>query len=141
VRFSLRSLLILTALVSLFLALRSSYVLGNEDPIFRAHQLPPLFAVLSVVISASCLSIRRTRNLVLLGASASLLVATILAAEITEGLRRMAYWNWYQDWPTFLQIVGCHAVVGAGIGFAVSVVFRWVRSRRRCAADRRHRRY
>jgi hypothetical protein len=143
VRFSLRSLLILTTLVSLFLALRSSYLFGNAFAIavFRAHQLPPLFAALSVVISASCLSIRRTRDLVLLGSGVSLLVATILAAEITEGLRRIAYWNWYEDWTTFLQIIGCHAVLGAGIGFAVSIVFRWVRSQRRSPADRRHRRY
>jgi len=126
-QFSIRGLLFLLALASIFLALRTSYVFGHElsEVIRRAHHLPPLFATLAVLICIVRRSVTRMRSLVLVGLCASLVVAVTLVVEIAESLRRgYGYWNWWSDLPTFLEIVGAHAALGGAIGFGSAVLLR-----------------
>ena len=125
-QFSIQSLMILTAMVALFFALHRSYVFGNDFPIllYRAHQMPPSFATLSVLFCAFSLGYRSVRSLVLAGLVGAILVATALTVEIAEGMRDIHYWNWWSNLPTFLKIVGCHAVLGAAIGFILAFAFR-----------------
>lgn len=131
-QFSIRSLLFLPAIVSLFLAVRASYLLGHELPeaIRRAHHLPPLFAMLAVVSCVFRRSITGLRGLFLVGLCTSLVVAVTLTVEIAESLRRgYGYWNWWSDLPTFFEIVGAHAAIGGAIGLGAAMLLRVVRRR------------
>jgi hypothetical protein len=126
-QFSIRGLLFLLALASIFLALRTSYVFGHElsEVIRRAHQLPPLIATLAVLICIVCRSVTRMRSLVLVGLCTSFVVVVTLVVEIAEGLRKgYGYWNWWNDLPTFFEIVGAHAAIGGAIGLGSAVLLR-----------------
>jgi hypothetical protein len=118
-QFTLRSILIITAFIALFLGLRRSYLLTGAG-IGGAHLMPPLFAVLAVATSLIAAAESRFMRSIGLGASVSTIVALILALEITEGLRRMNYWHWSNDWLFFLKIVFGHTCIGAGIGLVVA---------------------
>lgn len=120
-QFTLRTILIITAFIALFLGLRRSYLLAGAG-IGGAHLMPPLFACLAVATSVVGSAESRFIRSIGLGASISTLVALILALEITEGLRRMDYWNWSQDWLLFLAIVFSHTCIGASIGLIVAGV-------------------
>lgn len=121
---SLPSLFILIGLVSLFLALRQSFVFTDSgNPIARAHLLPPFVACLAVVLDRIRYHNSSFKSSAILGAVASTIVATALTIEIAEGLRRIRYWDWVSDLPTFCFIVGGHAVLGSLLGCVIAGVF------------------
>jgi uncharacterized integral membrane protein len=113
---TLRSILIITAFIALFLGLRRSYVLAGGDRVSKAKQMPPLFAALAVSASLIGSAESRFRRSIILGAIVSITVTTIFTIEITQELRRMGYWNWSGDWPIFLAILCGYACVGGSIG-------------------------
>jgi hypothetical protein len=116
---TLRSILIFTAFVALFLGLRRSYLLAGAG-IGGAHLVPPLIASLAVATSLIAAAESKFMRSIGLGASVSTIVALILALEITEGLRRMNYWDWSNDWLFFLEVIFGHTCIGAGIGLIVA---------------------
>lgn len=111
-QFTLRSLLSLTAIVSVFLLLRDAAVMGRREKL--AYCIPPTVGALGGVY-AGFVARGEKRSLVfalkrgaalggLLGAAA----AAALIVEIGEGLRRSTngeYWNWGRDWSLACKIL------------------------------------
>jgi hypothetical protein len=142
-QFSLRSLVYVTALVALFYGLRRGYLMTAFDlaeTIERARNVPTLVslaAALSAAVflqgsthrksSQSCwLSLWRGA---ILGAGAGALSCLALAIEFGEGLRRIEYWNWSQDWLLVLPYFVVATIQGAAIGAFVLQIGRLLRTR------------
>jgi hypothetical protein len=134
-QFSLLDLSLLIGGVCLYLGMRgllftpSTIVTMEAGTAIRiAHLMPPLFACLAVAAF-------RIRNPsaglhlpILLGFFSAALIAAALAIEFAEGFRRMRYWNWFTDYPTFLAIVMVHAAIGGTIGLVIGWLGRLRRS-------------
>ena len=124
-QFSLLSLFGLTGFVALYFGLRSCFVFSGVGPselFFRAHLMPPFFAILSVAY----LSVRPTlswRRRMLMGSLVACVVASALTIEIAEGFRLVDYWHWETDWIWFLEIVGFHACTGGISSGIVMLLF------------------
>lgn len=126
-QFTLRTILIITAFVALFLGLRRSYVFTAKPAatsIARAKQMPPLFACLAVTASLVSSAESKFKRSIGLGAVVSTIIAAILTWEFAEGLRGMRYWNWSADWPMFLTIIFGYTLMGGSIGLVVACFHR-----------------
>lgn len=132
-RFSIRQLLAVTAIVAIFCGLRSSYVLGDYagNAITRAFFVPPMMAV---VVSLYCSAILRTSPSMLkriayataAGAGAAAVTMLILGWEIAAELKQMGYWNWWSDLPLFLMVMAQEVLAGGIVGLILGTLWGYI---------------
>jgi hypothetical protein len=124
-KFSLRSLLYVTALVALFYGLRRSYLMTAfdlEEAIERARNVPTLLTLAAVLLAAMFSQISQGKRWspvvrgTILGATVGSFSCLALAFEFGEALRRIDYWNWWQDWPLVAPYFIVATVQGGAIG-------------------------
>jgi hypothetical protein len=150
-KFSLRSLLYVTALVALFYGLRRSYLMTAfdlEEAIERARNVPTLLSLAAAVIAAlmppNLLGNRWPAAVrgAILGATVGTHPCLALAIEFGEMLRKMDNWNWWEDWPLVDPYLVVAMVQGGAIGalvFQLGEMFRYLLLRQRTKSPIRSR--
>jgi 4-amino-4-deoxy-L-arabinose transferase-like glycosyltransferase len=140
----LRFLFLPAALIALYFGLRRNYLMTAFDlseAIERARNIPMILAITAAVMAAM-LRPRKAETKwspalcgVILGASVGSLSCLALAIEFAELLRRMDYWNWWQDWIWIAPHLIVATVQGGAIGaFVLQVAaLLWYRCEKRKA--------
>jgi phosphate/sulfate permease len=142
-KFSLRSLLYVTALVALFYGLRRSYLMTAfdlEEAIERARNVPTLLTLAATLIAAIMPQNAKGNRWppavrgAILGATVGTHSCLALVIEFGEMLRRMDYWNWWENWPLVAPYLIVAMVQGGAIGafvFQLSELLRFLLLRQR----------
>jgi hypothetical protein len=132
--FSLRTLILATALIALYFGLRTSFVLGPDfgsDADSRAHiAVAVMGAVASIWTCVQSASRKSRWQLFARSIAAAVFVeviaATALGAEMAERFGRSypEYFNWYRDGIGFLLMIWrMHVFIGLVIGTSVAAFF------------------
>jgi len=135
-RFTIRTLLVLTASVALFLALRIIYVfpVPSDGGMYfnRGKDVAYLFAGLGALYACviSHANGLRKRGMVLRavlhGAAAALVCSAVLGIECAERFRRVypEYWQWPRDWAEFAgEVILWETFVGSVVALSVALLW------------------
>jgi hypothetical protein len=141
----LRFLFLATAMIALFFGLRRNYLMTAFDlseAIERARNIPIILTI-TASVSAAMFQPRTPKTKwspalrgMILGASVGSLSCLALAIEFAEILRRMDYWNWWQDWIWIAPHLIVATVQGGAIGaflLQVAVLLRYRHEKRKTA--------
>jgi hypothetical protein len=127
IRFSLRTLMLVIGILSLFLALRHFYVnVGASVELGRrVWAMTGLFAILVSGMGISSGSRESIVRPLVLGALSAVIVHSVITIELgIWPMIKHGYWSWDKHLPTAVRSAGYASIVGGVIGLVLIVLCR-----------------